>query len=663
MWQVAVLVAVLMFGAWGGQAQAQTEAGAEAGTEPAQPQGKRTRKGKKTGLKTAKKTGQTAKKTGLKTSKKTSKKTGLKTPKKTGLKTPPVEEQDADPESTPGEEQDADPESTPETDSPDADSEAEDEGDSGPVAEPDKQPGPAEPGNAEVALPPGLSDSAPGSSTGGSDVPLPPGLGDSSPGGGGKVALPAGLDDGGEGDGEDEEADLPPGLGDSAGASSSGGDDLELIPGLGGTSSDDGLPTGGEDDTAEEEEQVSLLEQLGLSGFVDLRNGVRVQTDPHESKTILSEVRLQLSMEQDILDAIFKVTSDFLLDQVENGEKVDLRNGQGPIDLREASLAFTPLDFLDVKLGRQALTWGTADFVFLNDLFPKDFEAFFTGRDIPYLKAPSDAVKTSWFTPVGNLDFIFVPRFNPDRFITGRRLSYFNGNLGQLAGQNAIVQVTPRDEWLRDNEMHARLSFNVGSAELAAYGYRGYWKSPGGFDPASGTATFPRLNVFGASFRTGLLGGIASTEAAYYHSLEDKTGDNPLVSNSEGRLVVGYERQLPMIAADLNFWAQYYVEYLPQYAAYLSTLPPGAPTRDQLRHLVTLRISKLLFRQNMRVSVLAVYSPSDNDGYLNPTVSYKVADCCSLAVGGNFFSGLAHYTFLSQLQNNSNAYAALQYGF
>jgi hypothetical protein len=42
---------------------------------------------------------------------------------------------------------------------------------------------------------------------------------------------------------------------------------------------------------------------------------------------------------------------------------------------------------------------------------------------------------------------------------------------------------------------------------------------------------------------------------------------------------------------------------------------------------------------------------------------YKVADCCSLAIGGSFFLGIDDYTFLNQLQNNSNAYAALQYGF
>ena len=34
----------------------------------------------------------------------------------------------------------------------------------------------------------------------------------------------------------------------------------------------------------------------------------------------------------------------------------------------------------DVKIGQQVLTWGTGDYVFLNDLFPKDYPSFFAGR-------------------------------------------------------------------------------------------------------------------------------------------------------------------------------------------------------------------------------------------------------------------------------------------
>ena len=52
---------------------------------------------------------------------------------------------------------------------------------------------------------------------------------------------------------------------------------------------------------------------------------------------------------------------------------------------------------LDVKLGRQVLTWGTGDLLFLNDLFPKDWVSFFAGRDDEYLKAPSNTLRATQY--------------------------------------------------------------------------------------------------------------------------------------------------------------------------------------------------------------------------------------------------------------------------
>lgn len=45
-------------------------------------------------------------------------------------------------------------------------------------------------------------------------------------------------------------------------------------------------------------------------------------------------------------------------------------------DTREAWAFIRPSDFMDIKIGRQVLTWGTGELVFLNDLFPKDWQSF-----------------------------------------------------------------------------------------------------------------------------------------------------------------------------------------------------------------------------------------------------------------------------------------------
>jgi hypothetical protein len=401
-----------------------------------------------------------------------------------------------------------------------------------------------------------------------------------------------------------------------------------------------------------------------FGGFVDLRGGVRTQSDPHqEDDATLGEARAQIQWEKNFDDLTLNVTADFLYDAVADGHAVDLETGRGWLDLRKAYVGFTPLEFLDVRLGRQILTWGTGDLVFLNDLFPKDWQSFFAGRDVEYLKAPSDALRLGFFSDLVNADFVYVPAFDADRYITGRRNSYYSPRLGRRAGQDAIVDADRPDEWFHTDEMHLRLYRRIESVELAAYGYHGYWKSPGGLDPLTGRATFPKLDAYGASARGPLAEGIANFEASYYHSRDDAGGKDPFTNNSELRLLAGFERDLPELTDDLTIGLQYYIEWMMDYGDYRRALPAGMEPADEVRHLTTFRVTKKLMNQDLTLSLFAFYSPSDSDAYLRPKISYRIDDHWSVELGGNVFIGREESTFFGQFERNSNIYAALRYGF
>jgi hypothetical protein len=298
--------------------------------------------------------------------------------------------------------------------------------------------------------------------------------------------------------------------------------------------------------------------------------------------------------------------------------------------------------------------------VFINDLFPKDYNAFFIGRDPEYLKAPSDALKVALFSPVVNLDVVYTPRFDADRFIDGRRLSFFNTQLGRLSGRDAVVQTDQHDTWFADSELAWRLYRNVGGYELAGYGYRGFWKSPAGFDPLTGKATFPRLSVYGASVRGAIARGIGHLELGYYDSEADRDGDDPFIRNSEFRFLVGYEQE---VAKNFTVGMQYELEHMLNHDAYQRTLPPGSPGADENRHLLTLRLTKLLLRQNLRLSLFTFYSPSDADAYLRPNIHYKITDHWAAEIGANVFVGKEVHTFFGQFENNSNVYTGVRYSF
>jgi hypothetical protein len=410
----------------------------------------------------------------------------------------------------------------------------------------------------------------------------------------------------------------------------------------------------------EEQETVAPTLPFELSGFWEARGGARVQDDKHERDASIAETRLQLEADKDVADVSLRATADFILDGLADQHAVDLETGEGFIDLREANLVSSLAANVDAKAGRQILTWGTGDLVFINDLFPKDWNAFFIGRDEAYLKAPSDAVKLSAFSDWVNLDVVYTPRFDADRFIDGRSLSFFDSTRGRIVGRDAVVEADRPTTWFEDDEWAARLYRNLAGYELALYAYDGFWKSPGGIDPTTGRATFPRFSVYGGSAR-GIVGdGIAHVELGYYDSREDRAGDDPFVRNGEFRFLLGYEQE---IAMNLTLGAQYYLERMLDHEAFVRTLPVGAPVQDENRHVLTARLTWLTRKQTLEWSLFAFYSPSDRDAYLRPQVTYDVSDAWTGEFGGSFFLGADDNTFFGQFQDNNNVYAALRYGF
>ncbi|MBL7214579.1 MAG: hypothetical protein ISS71_02740 [Phycisphaerae bacterium] len=403
---------------------------------------------------------------------------------------------------------------------------------------------------------------------------------------------------------------------------------------------------------AAEETKTSVLDQFSppeIHGFYEVRAGYRTRKDPYEKDMSIMETRLHLDLSTYNDWADFKLTGDFIGDMVTE---------EGHFDMRQAWLFTRPTDFMDVKIGRQILTWGTGDLLFLNDLFPKDWQSFFIGRDTDYLKAPSDAVKFSFFSDLANVDIVYTPQFDSDRYITGEYISYWNSNLQRHAGRDAIVHTNKPDRWFRDDEIAVRVYKNVSNYELALYGYRGFWKSPAG-QTASGQALFPDLSVYGASARGQVGKGIGNVELAYYQSDDDENGSDPLVNNSEMRYLLGYSQD---IAKDFNAGLQYYLEQMLDYGAYKANLPAGA-ARDRDRHVVTLRLTKLLMNQNLRLSLFSYYSPSDKDAYLRPNIHYKASDNLTLEAGANIFFGDYPNTFFAQFENNTNIYTAIRYSF
>lgn len=397
----------------------------------------------------------------------------------------------------------------------------------------------------------------------------------------------------------------------------------------------------------------SLLDnyEIGLAGFIEVQGGLRTQNDDYADDASIEEVRLQLELDKDFGWGVFEAKGDLLADGV-----LDQVTGR----MRDLNLLFSPLDNLDMKIGRQVLTWGTGDLLFINDNFAKDWQSFFIGRDDEYLKAPSNAVKTSVFFDLINIDLVYIPVFEGSVHISGERLSYWNGVLGRTAGDDYIFDLEERNSSGRDSEYAVRLSRNIASMELALYGYNGFWQTPEGMTWPDLKLRYPRLQSYGASLRSPLWGGIGNIETGYYYSSQSDSGNDPLTRNSEYRLLLGFEREIGH-----NFTAgfQYYLEWMMDYDEYEDSLALGTPAKDEYRNLLTLRLTKMLMNQNLILSLFTYYSPTDNDCYIRPKVQYKLSDQWLVEGGGNIFFGKDDHTFFGQFEDNTNVHAGVRWSF
>lgn len=327
--------------------------------------------------------------------------------------------------------------------------------------------------------------------------------------------------------------------------------------------------------------------------------------------------------------------------------------------VREAYLDYSRA-WLDLRLGRQVVTWGVGDLVFINDVFPKDWRAFFSGRPLEYLKVGVDAAKLHVTTPVLNAELVVIPFFEPDKLPKPERFFLFDPFADV---RNRLLREPSTTT--RNTEFALRLYRRMGGSDASLYAYRGYWRQPSFRPdqlplPTGLRGSYPRLALYGASAQRNIGAALLSLEAGYQDSQDDRQGTDAAIPNSQVRLLAGYQRQL---AGEFSLGAQYYVEISKDYNAYRRTLPTGLLRQDRVRHLLTLRLTQFLRYQTWKLSLFSFYSPSEQDALLIPEVWHAITDRLSLAVGANIFEGRQATTFLGQFERNDNVYFVIRFDF
>jgi len=395
----------------------------------------------------------------------------------------------------------------------------------------------------------------------------------------------------------------------------------------------------------------AVASDISLHGFLQGNYSANTSAkNPASGAFKLAEERLQLKLDaaKDPLHLLIK--TDGWYDHV--SKKWDS-------ELREGYIDYTANNW-DARIGRQIITLGVGDLVFINDVFPKDYEAFFSGKPLEYLKKGIDGAKIGVYPGFASFELVAIPSFTPNHFPDSRRFWMFDPMQG----------ITDRKEdkpaaSFKNVEIAFRAYRDLAGFDAALYYYRGFLRQPSVMPdnmmiPTKLTLFYPKLSVYGASLQGKALDGVLSLETGYYDSRQDRQGTDPMIPNAQTRFLVGYQRQL---WEDFTIGVQYYTEYMHDYTAYKKSLPSGFPQEKRLHDLVSIRLTQFLLHQTLKLSWFSFWSPSDSDYLLNPEIKYNFSDHIWAAIGGMVFGGGKSWSQFGQLDKNDNIYMQMRYEF
>ena len=386
--------------------------------------------------------------------------------------------------------------------------------------------------------------------------------------------------------------------------------------------------------------------EIVLSGFLQQNTAANTQTanpDGRHYKWLEERAQLKLDASGGAWRLLAK--GDLAYEHLGRQDQSELREGY--VDYTAGSW--------DLRAGRQVITWGLGDLVFVNDVFPKDHEALFAGRPLDYLKRGVDAVKLGAYPEFANFELVLSPGFRESRIPDARRFHLYDP-MPAVSNRETIKP--------GQGDVGLRMYRDVAGYDAAFYLYRGFQRTPS-MRPDSMTAPaklstfYPQLSVYGASVSGRAGDGVLSLEAAYYDSRQDRSGNDIAVPNSQTRLLAGYQIQP---AEDLSLGFQYYAEAMSDYGAYLAALPAGFPVEKRWSHAVTARLTQFFLHQTLRFSAYASYNASNGEHFVNPELRYSFTDKVWGAIGANFFGGKPWSQF-GQFSRDDNVYLQVRYEF
>ncbi len=396
--------------------------------------------------------------------------------------------------------------------------------------------------------------------------------------------------------------------------------------------------------------------ELPISGYVEPAYGVRYQDDgPIEDQNIMKEVRFML--ENQWYGRSGEMLNLRVLGKQTTGENDD-------VEVREASI-FLPLSTsVELTAGRQVLSWGPAQYEFVNDHFSKDYRSFFLGRDLEFLKAPADAVRLKWFNDIADVDLVLTPEFEPNRTPRGQAIPVYHPGQGELVSAEEAKQLgttTGLPENSPDKgEAHLRVHRMFGRWETALYGYRGFTGNPRGWNPGDTESFYPELVSYGFSLRGPLYGSVFWLEGSFENIREPRAGEVSTLPPNQYKLLTGFRfRNGP----NVSYMAQASWFRQEDAAGLRSLMPDDHPYNDRNRYRLQVSTKREYMADRLTLRGRFFSGLSEDDWWLRLRGDYEWSDSVTLYAGSFFFGAEHPASRFGATEESNHIYTRIRYSF
>lgn len=340
-------------------------------------------------------------------------------------------------------------------------------------------------------------------------------------------------------------------------------------------------------------------------------------------------------------------------------QDVDLRGPANPQGRLLEAYGTVYLGPMDVRVGKQIMTWGRADFLNPTDnLTPRDF-TLLSAKDEEERRTGSVAVKANRYWGTHTLSLIWLPVFNPSTV-----------PFGSTPGIRLTEQKRSNGDWTNQG-FAVKWDQTGGDLDWSLSYYSGLDLFPIGrpVGPTQVDLIHTRLHVIGAdaAWTVGRYG--MRVEGAYVHT-QNPSGEDPFLKKPYAYYVAGIDRDL---TDDLNVSVQAYQRIVINYrdpftvqgelARNVAVLDAVFNQQlDGVQEGLSGRMKATWLNKTFEGELLGVWNANRGDVFVRPSLAYAFTDTWKGFVGYDIFNGRAH-SFFGRLESSTAAFLELRATF